>query len=395
MARERVSRWAQRSVAAGALFLVVWHLAAIGGAGRRTLVTLALQGFVLHVVLGKALSLVPSYFDRTHRAPWLAGLQVPLTAAGAGLLAVGSWTDGPVARRAGAVLWAAGVVAFLVGIAWTLRDNPLGAETGTGDSEADRRRVDRIANAAVPVALAYLLAGTYALTAPATGLPSPLDGYPPRSTHLLAAGFAALTLFAVGFRLLPRFTVTTPPRGAALVVLPAGAVGPALVAVGLPAGPLLHAGALIESVAVLGFAVTVGALYRRTDRDRVGLDGVLAGAVAGVAATGLALWMAVDGVVGGLARAHLRLNLLGLLGLSVVGVAYQFYPPSVGSGRLANDQTALASILALAAGLGVQAVGLVADRPLLAAIGAGVGAVGATLFAVLVVGLLRERGQIR
>jgi hypothetical protein len=104
--------------------------------------------------------------------------------------------------------------------------------------------------------------------------------------------------------------------------------------------------------------------------------------------------MAVAGALPGAAAAHLRLNLLGLLGLSIVGVAYQFYPPAVGSHRLASDRTALASIAALAGGLAVRAGGLVADAPPAVAAGEALGTVGAVLFVLLVVGLLLERGEI-
>jgi hypothetical protein len=405
MSRQRVTRWAQRSVAAGAALLVCWHLAALAGAPRRALVALALEGFVFHVVFGKAYSLVPSYFDRQLETAWVPAVQVPLTLAGTVLLAAGAWA-GPgwaparvgvtptLAADLGGVLWALGAAVAVAGLAWTLRDNLTGAETATGGVNADRRSVDRVANAAVPFVLLYVLGGAYALAAPGLGLPSPVDGYPPRASHLLAAGGAALLLFAVGFRLLPRFAVAEPPRGAAYAVLPAGVVAPALLAVGLPAGGLLHAGAGLEAVAVVGFAATVAALYRRTDRDRVGFPALLAGATAGVAAVALGLWMAVEGAVIGPARAHLRLNLLGLLGLHVVGAAYQFYPPAVGSHRLADDRTALASIGALAGGLAVQTGGLLAGRRAVVAAGEALGLAGAALFALLVVGLLLERGEL-
>ncbi|MEF8831598.1 MAG: hypothetical protein V5A23_08705, partial [Halobacteriales archaeon] len=216
MSRPLVTRWSQRSIAAGAGFLVVWHLAALAGAPSRALVAIALYGFVLQVVFGKAYSLVPSYFGRQYALPRLPAVQVTLSVAGAGLLVAGAWlpatavsspiADAAAVADAGAVLWAGGTLAFLAGMGWTLRGNLSGAETATGEANADRRPIDRVANAFVPVALSYLLAGTYATAAPAVGAPALLDGYPPRATHLLAAGFAALLLFAVGFRMFPRFT---------------------------------------------------------------------------------------------------------------------------------------------------------------------------------------------
>jgi len=392
-----VARHAQRSVAVGAAFLLAAHLAGAAGAPRRALVVLALYGFVLHVVLGKAYSLVPSYFEREPATPWLPAAQVPLTAVGAALLAADAAAvlpDGVPAGPAGATLWTAGLALGVGALAYSVRTNLTGAETATAEHEADRRGVDRVANAAVPVALAYLLAGGYATAAPAVGLPVPVDGYPPRASHLLAAGGAALVLFAVGFRLLPRFAAAAPPRGLHLAVLPAGAVAPAGLAWGLGGGPVLLAAGLLESVALAGFAVLTAALLVRSERDRVGLYGPALGGVAGVAAAALGLHMAVAVARPRFAAAHLRLTLLGLLGLSVVGVAYQFYPPAVGSRPGADDRTAAASLALLAAGVAVPAAGLVGGLPAAVAGGHLLGAAGAALFGYLVVGLLVERGDL-
>jgi hypothetical protein len=394
-----VARHAQRSVAVGAAFLLVAHLAGAAGAARRALVVLALYGFVLHVVLGKAYSLVPSYFERELATPRLPAAQVPLTAVGAALLAADAVPSAPLpgavpVAAVGATLWTAGLALGVGALAYSVRTNPTGAATATADHEADRRGVDRVANAAVPVALAYLLAGGYATLAPAVGLPPLVDGYPPRASHLLAAGGAALVLFAVGFRLLPRFAAADTPRGVHLAVLPAGAVAPAGLAWGVGGGPVLLAAGVLESVALVGFAALTVALLVRSERDRVGLYGPALGGVAGVAAAALGLHMAVAGVAPGFAGAHLRLTLLGLLGLSVVGVAYQFYPPAVGSRPGAADRTAAASLALLAAGVAVPAAGLVGGWPAALVGGHLLGAAGAALFGYLVVGLLVERGDL-
>ncbi|MFB6228069.1 MAG: hypothetical protein ABEH88_05730 [Halobacteriales archaeon] len=58
---------------------------------------------------------------------------------------------------------------FVGALLWSVRGNLSGAATGTGSANADRRGVDRIANAFVPVALAYLLTGSYAMAATASG----------------------------------------------------------------------------------------------------------------------------------------------------------------------------------------------------------------------------------
>lgn len=391
MTARRVTAWSQRFLGTAALLLVAWQAAALAGLGRRVGVLLGVYGFVLLTVFGKAYALVPSYFDRQLSVTWAPAVQYPLSALGVLGMAAGQFLGREWLRASGSVLWFAGAAVFVGALGWTARDNLTGSETGTGEANANRAGVDRAANAFVPVAVAYLLAGGYE-TAAAFGPLSPLlSGYPPQATHIVAAGGAALLLFAVGFRLLPRFLVATPPRGAVYVVLPAGALGPALVAAGLPAGPLFTAGAAVEAVAVLGFAATYWALFARTDRDRVGLWGPLAGVTAGVVGALLGLHFAFVALTTGLASAHYRLMTVGLLGLSIVGTAYQFYPPAVGTLPGAGDRTALASIGLVAAGLAVEVVGLVVAVEVAVVAGRLVGLAGAALYAYLLVGIFLGR----
>ncbi|MUV90664.1 hypothetical protein GJ629_12800, partial [Halapricum sp. CBA1109] len=212
MSAESVSRWARRHVAVGALFLLAWQLAALGGAPRRTAVALGLYGFVLHTVAGKGYALVPSYFDRslavcrTHRSsPFRCSPPGP---------AASPFRGSPRHRRFSGRrgrLLGARCSRFAGALLWTVRDNLIGRETGTGDANADRRRVDRFANAFVPMVLAYLLAGAYETVAAAAGLPSVTGNGFAGASHFLAAGVGALLVFAVGFRLLPRFLVSHPP----------------------------------------------------------------------------------------------------------------------------------------------------------------------------------------
>jgi hypothetical protein len=397
---ERASRWSRRFVLAGAALLVLWQAAELAGLGRRAAVTLGVLGFVCHTVFGKAYALVPSYFDRDLATPRAMPVHLTCSLAGTLLLAGASTPSlraglAPetlrAAAAAGALLWAAGVVAFLGTMGWTLRGNLTGAETATGGANEDRRPVDRAANAFVPIALAYLAVGSYALVAGRTALPVLLDGYPPRAIHLLAAGFAGLLLFAVGFRLLPRFLVARPPRALVATVLPAGAVGPALLAVGLPAGPMLHAGAAVESVAVVGFAAAFGLLFARSDRRRVGFYGVLAAAVAGTLAALAGLSLAVGPYLPGLVTAHRRLMILGFLGLAIVGATYQFYPPAVGTFPGAGNRTALGAIALLAGGLLVETAGLLGGVATVVTVGRVAAALGAAVHLGLLVGLFRER----
>ncbi|MDY6817390.1 MAG: hypothetical protein SVG88_01920 [Halobacteriales archaeon] len=387
-----VARWARRYVATSVVSLVGWQAAVLSGLPRRIEIAIAVFGFVLPMIFGKAYSLVPSYFDRDLKPTWAPAVQFPLTVLGAaGLIGAGvpttpSWID-PVA----AASWGGGVVVFVGAIAWTVRDNPLGAETGTSEANADRRRIDRMANVGMPIALGYLLVGSYTILAVDTGLPTLFDGYRPRSTHLFVAGVATLLMLSIGFRLLPRFLVGHPPEWLAGIVLPAGIIGPLVLAASITGGPLLIAGAVLEAIAVVGFAAMIGLLFLRTDRDRVGFYGVLAGAVSGVVGVVLGLHFAVTGQTPALTIAHYRLNLLGFLGLTVVGVAFQFYPPGVGSLPGIGDRSALAAIGCLAAGLGLQVVGVVVAAGLIERGGSVLSLIGALLYAWIILGLFYDR----
>ncbi len=392
MSAALISRWARRYVLVAVCWLVLWQVGLLVGVPPRTEVVLGLYGFVLHVVFGKAYSLVPTYFDRPLADPRVAALQLPLTTIGVACLAVEPIAGVPEAvGLVGGLSWVAGVSLFVGALVWTIRDNPSGAETGTGGANVHRAGVDRVANAFVPVALAYLLFGSYETLALSGVVPSVFDGYPPRATHLLGAGTATLLVFALGFRLLPRFLVAEPPRSLVLVVLPAGAIGPLLLAASLPAGSLFAVAGAIEALAVVGYAVGFCVLFRRSDRRRVAFYGVLAGAVGGVAAVLIGLWLAVGGLDPGLVDAHRRLTLLGFLGLTVVGVSLQFYPPSVGRWPGCTDRTALLAIGLLAAAAAMQAVGLALSTPPIERVGAVVGLAGATGYGYLLVAAFATR----
>lgn len=392
MVGDDVANSARRFVLASVAFLVAFQLGALLGIGRRPAVVLGLNGFVLHMVFGKAYTLVPSYFARELEVSWPMDVHLVATVGGTAALAAADLLDlAPVVRATGGLAWFVGVAVFVGTIGWAVRDNLAGGETGTGDHNAHRRPIDRAANAFVPLAGAYLLVGSWELAAGAAGLPTVFDGFAPRASHLLAAGAATLLVFAIGFRLLPRFLVADPPAGLVRVVLPAGALGPVLVAGGLPAGPIFHLGAALEAVAVLTFGAAVVVLYRRSDRRRVGFYAVLLGVAGGALGVLLGVSFAVAGRPAGLVTAHYRLNLLGFLGLFIVGIAYQFYPPGAGTFRGASDRTASWSIAGLAGGLAVEVAGLVLGEAAVVAAGRAVGLAGALGYAWLVTGVFGER----
>lgn len=383
-------------LAVGLAAFVAWQAAVLAGLGRRVAVALGLLGFVLHVVFAKGYTLVPSYFARRLQFERLPYVHLACSASGTVALALAAaGVRRPTLGAAGGALWLAGVVLFVGMLAWTLRGNPTGRETGTGDARAAWRPVDRVANLAAPVALAYLLAGSYALAAPHLGLPTVFDGYPPRATHLLAAGGAAVLVVAVGFRLFGRLLGVRPPLVAALVVVPAAALGPVLVAATLPAGPWFPVAAAVEAVGVVGFAATYLWLFWRSSMRRAGHVAVALACLAGVAGVALGVHAAVAGPTGGTLAAHARLNLLGFLGLTVVGATYLFYPPTSAQFVGGSERTAFAAVALLAGGLAVEAgahaVGPAGLTTALVTAGRAVAFLGALGYAGLVGGMLRQQ----
>lgn len=393
MTAETVSRWSRTFVATGVCWLVIGLAAVVAAIPRRSVVVALLLGFVLHTVFGKAYSLVPTYFDREVALARAPAIQFPFTLTGTALLALDGtrMVDARWVAQSGATAWLIGVGIFLATVGWTIRDNLTGKETATGDANADRRPVDRLANAFVPIALLYLGLGSYAILAGATALPPLVDGYPPRASHLLAAGTGALLVFAIGFRLLPRFLVASPPRALVPVVLVAGALAPLCLAIGLPSGSLFHAGAGLQAIAIAGFAASYIVLFVRSPRERVGFYGVLAGALFGVLGVALGLWMAVGVPPVGTTTAHFRVNLVGFLGLTIVGVSYQFYPPTVGTFPGAGDRTAGLAIAAISTGLLAQVGGLLGEVDAVVTVGGALALFGGLVHAGLVLGLFVER----
>jgi len=389
----RLSRWARRFLLASAAWFVLAQVVVLTGGPRRVEVVLGLYGFVLTTVFGKAYSLVPSYFDRTLAWSSAPMVQLPLTTGGVVALGLAGYRVGPAwLRPVGALLWVAGVVVFLATLLVTIGDNITGAETGTGDANADRRPLDRLANAAVPVVLLYLLAGCVELLAWAIDAPSPFGGLAVSTSHLFATGVALLLLFAVGYRLLPRFLVVYPSRALAGVTLGLGVLGPGLLAWGYPAGPVFRAGAVVESLAVLGFAGAYGRMYVRTDRDRVGRNGPLAGVALGCLGVGLGVSFAFTGVDAALGVVHRRLNLFGLLGLSIIGAVYQFYPPAVCPWPGGSDRTALASLVLVAGGLALTVLAAF-TRPVFATAGHALVLLGGLTFSYLLAGAIHFQKQ--
>lgn len=388
------SCWSRRFIVLSTGYLVLWRFGTLLGVSRRTEIVLALFGFVFHMVFGMGYLLIPSYFERVLVARWPPAIHLGLTGVGTGLLALASVRDvPPFIELSGASAWCLGVVLFLGTLLWTIRGNLMGRDTGTSADRAAFQGVDRYANAFVPIALAYLAIGSYEVLARVSVFPGVTDGYVPRITHLLAAGFAALLVFALGVRLAPRFLGVPAPKLLVAVVLPAGALGPALIASGLGGGITFVIGALAEATAVFGFAVLFVVLFVRSEREKVGFFGVLAGVLSGVAGVTLGLSFAFGPITAAMITAHLQLNLLGFLGLTIVGFTMQFFPPTAGRFWGANDRTALLVILSLICSLLLIVFGNIGEFSLLITLGNGLALTGVLGYGYLVVRLMFAIGS--
>ncbi|MFW5963234.1 MAG: hypothetical protein ACOCQM_00105 [Natronomonas sp.] len=116
--------------------------------------------------------------------------------------------------------------------------------------------------------------------------------------------------------------------------------------------------------------------------------------VAGVAAAAVALLgvhMAVDGIRPGVAAAHARLALLGFLGLAVVGVEYQFYPPTVASTVGVDDRTAGFAVALLAVGVVAECGGLLVETEAAVVGGRWLALAGAVAHTVVLLAVFRAR----
>lgn len=379
----RPARMSRAFVAAGVIWFVVWQGLVFAGSDRSTAVVAGVYGFVFHVVFGKGYALIPSYFERELALPRAPAAQFPLTVLGTVFLLADV-----TAAIVGIGLWAAGAIVFVGALLFTMGRNVTGRETGTGASKTERRRVDRLANAFVPIVLAYLLLAT---VAPIVQLRSFQVLAAPAVSHLLAVGAATLLVFAIGFRLFPRFLVVEPHPAAPAIVLPAGAIGPGLLAWDFLGGVLFHTGALLIAIAVVGFALGYGDMFRRSARRRIGFHVVSIGVLFGVVAVGLALYLAFIDLEARIIHAHVRLGTLGFLGLVIVGVTYQFYPPSIGAVPGVGDRFAGLAVGLLATGIAIESGGSVLGVAGAIDVGQLLALLGSLAYAYVILGLFAQR----
>jgi nitrite reductase (NO-forming) len=255
-----------------------------------------------------------------------------------------------------------------------------GAGGGGGRGAADRVRVShRQTRATLRLALGFIAAAAVAAVLD-TGRWLPL--------HLLLAGGVVLAISGVSLMLTVTWSAAPAPADRWVWTQRACvAVGAAGVGAGREADApdaIVGAAGAVFLVGLVSLGVLLVVTVRRGVERRfdVAVASYLAALVAGIAAVGVGIGMAVGSPTAELRAAHVALNLLGLVGL-VIGGTMPFFAATVGRSRMAPHASAarLAATSAWQVGaLGVAVAGLAAGADGVAGAGlvaytAGIGAV--------------------
>lgn len=385
MAASSLGRWTRRFTVASALSLVVAQTTTVLGFDRLAVALIVVFGFFCPMIFGMAYLLLPSFVGRTLVDQRIPGVHFVLAFGGAAAI-VGHELFGLASGMAhlGAGAWSLGVVVFVGALAWTIvpavRDRP---EVVLRTPEKPQRST-RLATLLVPVPIGYLVVGTLALLGRSGLVPLLGPTSLPAIVHFYAAGLGALLIFTLGSRLLVGFFHVTPPRRLTWVVLVAGSIGPALLATHLWGGVWFRAGAALEATAMIGYGLLVGSVAARSAWRRVGLWGIVLGAASGVAAVGVSSLVAFGVIDASLIDVHATFILGGFFPLTIAGYAVHFFAIPSGSFAGASDRGALATLLLLAFGVALRAVGLIWPAAWVTSFGAVVGLLGAVSYSYLV-----------
>lgn len=342
----------RRFLAAAPLHLALWGVVlATPVATAPGALWLFLVGFVGFTLVGFGWHLFPSM--SRHR---LAGMPAPaglFLLAELGVLAGFAGLSGALPAAPGTELTVLGSGAWLGTIAWfagSLFRSARGARASSAPSE---RPAD---GAAGRLFLVSWIFGTAAAGAWLAGaiLPGPGFGLWLIGVHLFVLGQAALAIFAVSLRILPRSAGADAPAALAKLLGACGVGGALGVPLGLGVvppseGAWLLAPGLLEGAAAVLFVVEIAWVRLRARTPR--RDQLL------FVGSGLALW--AGGAVGlGMVAtaaypfvgAHAALNLLGFVGLTVLGMWFSLLAPfQFVSHRWTSRALAVSVVLLLAA----------------------------------------------
>lgn len=366
--------------------MVLLQTSRLFGATVYTRAIIGLFGAVLPMIFGMAYLLLPSYAGQTLATPSAPGFHFVFAYVGAAILVVDT-AVGVVdwILAVGVGLWCLSVLLFVGSLAYTVLPAIAADPTVISRTDGRPQRSTRLATALIPVAIGYLLVGTLALASTTTVLPAVVGYGLPTVVHYYGTGLATLLIFALGVRLLTGFFHVTPPRYVSWSVLVSGGLSPALLASNLWQSPWFEIGASLLVVAMAGYGVLVGFVVFHTTRYRTGLVGIGLGAVCGIGG----VFAAILGLVGRLdvfpIHLHTTLVLDGFLLLTIIGYAYQFFPVTTGQFRGASRRTALATMLVLTVGVGIDILGSILSIAPLQSVGAGFGFVATSGYAYLLV----------
>lgn len=337
------------------------------------------------MIFGMAYLLVPSFVGRTLVHQRVPAIHFGLAYAGTGAIVVEWWlVSDDAVLMIGVALWSLGVIIFMGELLWTTLPT-IFARLELFESEDDLQQSARLWMLMIPVAIGYLLVGTLALLGRADVIPTVFLSAFPSIIHYYGAGFGGLLIFSLGTRLIPGFFNTSLPKWGTSLVLISGGLGPTLLGTHFWMGNWFEIGALLEAMAMTGYAILVALVYWQSDRPRIGFYGILLGAIAGAGAVGLGVaWIAVGGSPGML-TAHATLIVTGFFGLTIIGYVYQFFPVTSGQFMGASQRTAVISIGAIGIGVFLQAIGQFSAETQLARTGALFAFSGAIIFWYLVV----------
>lgn len=337
-------------VLAGVLWLAVTGVTA--SSVVRSLLLLVLGGFTV-VIFGTSRMLIAGMAGRDVTGPrGLAWAALGLAATGA----LGSWATWASSRvsLAGSVAWALGLLIHVGIIALSARGPRLRG--------ASADAIDPLRNRLVLVldwaSLAF--GGASALT-----IPFASAGALPwlSAIHLLLPGFVVLTLVAVACRVLPRLSGVAFPRwllGALAATLP---LGPALLAWGVAwGGAAFVAGAAIEATGLALFGGATLYALATSSRPRASFLALGASAISIVVGVLLGVQFVVAPGTRMLGPAHGLLNVLGFVGLFVLGTSFEMYAPAIRAGLRAFRIQTRVTIGACAMGLSMTVGGSISSK---------------------------------
>ena len=249
------------------------------------------------------------------------------------------------------------------------------------DRSADRL----VAVSAIVLAVTFLVAASLSLLLPAAdrrGAWLPL--------HLALAGGATTAIAGVMPFFAAAFAAAAPSdarlRFAAVAAIAVGALGASLGVVASSAGVAVLGGTLFMGGVLLTGAATIRPLGRALGPSRglvsqgyvVALGEVAIGAL--VATLFVAGWAPLVGAWASVKPAHAWLNLVGFVSLVVATTLLHFFPTVIGA-RIVVRPSARLTVVGLAVGAPLVALGLAIDSDLVARIGALVTAAGAIAIA--------------